>query len=161
MHANELNKVFLQMMKAQKGHTSFVEDALTFELTNSGERIAERIPRRLGKKKWSQYSKVQQSDMIWKRLLTDEGMALHKSRNPAVSTWHPDFDEFAFDWNNPVAGEIRNSLRHFDTERQKMANTVKHVHQFFWGTRPLSQQVTSADKKRISKHVQPKRKIAA
>ena len=161
MHANELNKVFLQMMKAQKGHTSFVEDALTFELSNSGERIAERIPRRLGKKKWSQYSKVQQSDMIWKRLLTDEGMALHKSRNPAVSTWHPDFDEFAFDWDNPVAGEIRNSLRHFDTERQKMANTVKHVHQFFWGTRPLSQQIASADKKRISKHVQPKRKIAA
>ena len=41
MHTKELNKVFGNMAKANKGHTSFVIDALTYELHANGDRISD------------------------------------------------------------------------------------------------------------------------
>ena len=158
-HATELNKVFKKMLKAEKGHTSYVEDALTFELNLRGKR--KRIPvsrlKNLGKKKWDSYSMVERANMVYERLLSEEGKRIAADEN--WSSWHPSLNRYAFDWTTEEAAQIKQDLRFFDTERKRKAEAISHVLQFFWGTRPLNQQITSADEARIKNHTKSRRKI--
>ena len=161
-HATELNKVFKKMLKAEKGHTSYVEDALTFELNLRGKR--KRIPvsrlKNLGKKKWDSYSKVERANMVYERLLSEEGKRIAADEN--WSSWHPSLNRYAFDWTTEEAAQIKhckdpNYAK--GSKRKKKAKAISHVLQFFWGTRPLDQQITSADEARIKNHTKSRRKI--
>ena len=158
-HAKELNRVFKKMMSAERGHASYVKDALTFELNSRGDK--KRIPatrlKKLGLKKWDSYSALQRADMVYERLLKEEGKEMAAANG--WSSWHEDLNEYAFDWTTDEAKEILTNLNFFDRKRKDNAARIKHVHQFFWGTRDLEDQLSSANKSRIDKHTKVRRKI--
>ena len=158
-HAKELNRVFKKMMSAERGHASYVKDALTFELNSRGDK--KRIPatrlKKLGLKKWDSYSALQRADMVYERLLKEEGKEMAAANG--WSSWHEDLNEYAFDWTTDEAKEILTNLNFFDRKRKDNAARIKHVHQFFWGTRELEDQLSSANKSRIDKHTKVRRKI--
>ena len=155
MHTKELNKVFGDMAKANKGHTSFVIDALTYELHANGDRISD--PKTdIGTR--GDFVKIGavEFDTSFKRLLSEEGEAV-LATHETWGTWHPGLDKYAFQWKDDSA-TVLEKLNLFDTRRQKMANNITNYHQFFWATQDVNTLLNN-NPDRVSAHVKPRNKI--
>jgi hypothetical protein len=163
MHANELNLVFEQMAKGQKkagldnrGHTSFVIDALTYEMRANGDRIIDPLSGNIGTR-----TKFLDFDLEHKRLLNEEGKALAAigDNSGPWGTWHPSLDRYAFQWKGKAA-EVLAKLKKFDSRRQDMANKISNYHQFFWATQKV-EKIIQNNPDRVKAHMKARRKIAA
>ena len=163
MHADELNLVFKQMATGQKksgldnrGHTSFVIDALTYEMRANGDRIVDPLAGNIGTR-----TKLLDFDLNHKRLLNEEGKALAAigDNSGPWGTWHPLLDKYAFQWTEKAA-EVLAKLNMFDKRRQTMANQVSNYHQFFWATQKVD-KIIQNNPERVKAHMKARRKIAA
>ena len=163
MHADELNLVFKQMATGQKksgldnrGHTSFVIDALTYEMRANGDRIVDPLAGNIGTR-----TKLLDFDLNHKRLLNEEGKALAAigDNSGPWGTWHPLLDKYAFQWTGEAA-EVLAKLNMFDKRRQTMANQVSNYHQFFWATQKVD-KIIQNNPERVKAHMKARRKIAA
>jgi len=170
LHANELNKVFGEMMRGNtnesgvskgKGHAGFVEDALTYELNGRGEKQRDYYSTNIGdrydipSKRKDKYNYV--------RLLNAQGKAIRAAQGAfdKQGSWHSDLDPYAYNWKETKAGaEALQDLRNFDKARRDLALDSSKILQFFWSTRAVHDLINRADPQRISKHVVPKKKIA-
>jgi len=157
MHTKELNKVFGDMAKANKGHTSFVIDSLTYQLHSNGDRMDDNKTD-LGTRTGQDIVKIGavEFETKYKRLLNEEGQ-LVLANNPSWGTWHPGLDKYAFQWKGDSA-KVLEKLDIFDTRRQKMANSITNYHQFFWATQNVD-AIINNNPDRVSPHIKAKKKI--
>jgi len=157
-HADGLNRVFQQMMQGERGHASAIEDALTFELSPTGERIPDLLSGSIGENNIDAPGAKWRPEMEFKRLLNREGEVLAAEKG--WGTWHPDLDPFAFNWlKNEEVAEVRKDLRTIERSRKDLAKTLSkklggQIKQFFWSPESLQQMINKADKSRIQNHIQ-------
>ena len=140
-YANELNDVFRQI-NVDSSHVMNVFDSLTFELSNSGQRIKDPVP---GTRKPSDVglskTKEAMNDQMYKRRLLPD--AAKHAKDNGISTWDRSFDKDAFDWNTPDetnekgrfkigTKSLREKLFLIEEHRKQMDKDITNIRQFFW-----------------------------
>jgi hypothetical protein len=140
-YANELNDVFRQI-NVDSSHVMNVFDSLTFELSNSGQRIIDPVP---GTRKPSDVglskTKEAMNDQMYKRRLLPD--AADHAKSNGISTWDKSFDKDAFDWNTPDetneqgrfkigTKSLREKLFLIEEHRKQMDKDITNIMQFFW-----------------------------
>jgi hypothetical protein len=119
-----------------------VFDSLTFELSNSGQRIIDPVP---GTRKPSDVglskTKEAMNDQMYKRRLLPD--AADHAKSNGISTWDKSFDKDAFDWNTPDetneqgrfkigTKSLREKLFLIEEHRKQMDKDITNIMQFFW-----------------------------
>ena len=113
LHADELNSVFKKMVTPQyppepgyspKGHTSFVEDALTYELNGRGEKKRDYYSTNIGDR--YDIPSKRKVEYNYVRLLNAEGKAIRAAQGAfdKQGSWHEDLDPYAYNWKETKAG---------------------------------------------------------
>ena len=161
MHTKELNRVFKDMAIGKtksgnyRGHTSFVIDALTYELMPNGDRIDDKRAN-IGTRPKDYKVGAVEFDTSKVRLLNPVGVELANSEQ--WGTWHPLLDKYAMQWKGEAAKALE-ELKYFDSQRQSMAGKVSNYHQFFWSTRENVQDLLDSQPERTQRHVKARRTI--